>query len=593
MPDTQPSVPDAARITKLGKLGEFAFSTWATQADFVVNPSEQDEAGWDFIVELAPGDAASDVPSIPAHHETFSFRGRVQVKATDSTAGFVDIKLSNWLRMVDDPQPTYFAILEFDGKDAPQRAYIVHVGEDLIRRVLQRSHQNAIRDAKALNKIKMRLTYDDGNRLDPMDGAAVRGRLLAGMKEGGETWAGYATWKGGLVHTAGFEGGNVQVRVTIPVEQEDAPDPVALMADLETGILPSIKVSGAELFRTRFGLVDPTPFATRGPSFLQAVGARSDIWVNIEVRAAGTTARQRVIGAIRAPSGLGPAIQAKEDLSSFKTRVHAPHLEIVADFQNRNGTFHAATPDKGDVVKARTVKLHADLASVVSTAIKRDTGIEMEVTHGSDVLMQFAIDNDQVDAFGDAEAAAEVLGRYVTLCSQFDVIDEANVALDQIESRQEAMRTFSTYADDANRLEDFSFTLVPSDEGRERAVECEGERVVALSPWAVTLGSHTFVVVLAAWGTLEKVREHGESIDYRIVGDPILRVARFACEGTIEDVPLWQLITDAAHVAKEREDTGRLIVLGVEPTGEGALTSTIETPDDDSAPGALPDATAD
>lgn len=570
MPD-DPSPVDHVRIAKLGKLGELAFTTWATQSDLIVNGSLNDESGWDFLVELAPDSASPTIPAAPVHTETFPFKGFVQVKSTDGTSGHVSIKLSNWLRMVHDPQPAYVAALEFDGHDEPQRVYLVHVGEALICRVLRRFHENAIGDARPLHKLEMRLTYTDDDRIHSPAGSALLDQLLETRVEGGNSWADYSAWKGGLVRTAGYEGGNVQVRLTVPAGQDPPPNPTALWSDLETGITPSIPVASAELFRTRFGLVDAAPFATAGPSLLQVVGSRPTPYVNVEVRAEGTTTRRSFIATLHAPSGIARAIRDDEDLSPYKVRVHAPHLEVVADFENRTGTFHAETPEAGVAVGARTVKLHADLASVLSTADRRGTTVEIEVRHGETVLMRSAIDRDGVEAFGDAASAAEVLGRYAALCAQYDVMDQASVAFDQIEEHQQAMRAFAGYANDAVGLDDFTFTLVPSDEGRAHIEPIEGQRVAALSPWAVTLGSHTFAVVLAAWGTLERLAERDGAVEYRITGDRIVRAARLAHEGDVNDFPMWELVTDAAHAAKEVEATGNFIVLGLESMGTGPL----------------------
>src|SRR5690606_26619535 len=147
-----------------------------------------------------------------------------------------------------------------------QRAYVVHVGEELIRRTLRRTHENAIGEQKPLNKITMRLSYDGSNRLDSLGGVPLLEKLLQYMREGGDTGAAYATWKAQLVHSAGFEGGNVQVQVQIPRLANLPADPEVLFADLETGIIESVPVERADIYRTRFGITDPTPFLTKGKS---------------------------------------------------------------------------------------------------------------------------------------------------------------------------------------------------------------------------------------------------------------------------------------------------------------------------------------
>lgn len=560
------SSPDSARIDKLGKLGEKVFDLWATEADLVINSSREDEAGWDFVVEKSPHSADPQIPSVPVHTETFSFQSRIQVKSTDASNGHIDVKLSNWLRMVDDPRPTFFVVLEFDGKDKPQRAFVVHVGEELIRRTLKRWHENAIQDQKPLNKIWMRLSYGPENKMESLGGEYLLEKIIDSV-DGVESWTNYARWKANLVQSAGFEGGNVQVSLQVPQKSDLPEDPDELIADLETGIIDSIPVKRAEIYRKRFGVQDDDPFLTKQDVTLQHIGDGRSIDVSIEIEATGTAKHTSFDAYLRPPSGLAEAIRKSGDLSKYKARVIAPHIEIISDFGNKEGSLKTVIPEENERVDAYTIKLHAEFADIISVAQKRETTVEMSVINETDLLAKFDMHPDKIEGFEDADVEAKILGKYVKLCQEFGVVEKAAVTFEEIEERQDELSEMMSYVDSSFELNDLSFSVVPTDEGRDKILDIEGERIVAISPCPFKIGTHTFVVVIASWGELERVGKHDQVIDYRIEGDPILRVTKSARRGAIDDFPIRGLINDAFHEAKRIDDPGEYMILNM-PVGD-------------------------
>ncbi|WP_162890633.1 hypothetical protein [Salinibacter ruber] len=567
------SSPDPARIAKLGKLGEKVFDLWATEADLVINSSREDEAGWDFVIEKSPHSADPEIPSAPVHTETFSLQSRIQVKSTDASNGHIDVKLSNWLRMVDDPRPTFFVVLEFDGRDQPQRAFVIHVGEELIRRTLKRWHENAVQDQRPLNKIRMRLNYSSEHKMENLGGECLLEKIT-GSLDGEESWTEYSRWKANLVRSAGFEGGNVQVSVQIAQKSELPEDPDELIADLETGIIDSIPVKRAELYRKRFGIQDDDPFLTKQDVTLQHIGGERNIDVSIEVEAAGTAKYTSFDAHLRPPSGLAEAIRNSGDLSKYKARVIAPHIEIISDFGNREGKLRTIIPEETERVNANTVKLHAELADIISVSQNRETTVEFSVVNGGDTLARFDMQPEKIEGFENADAEAKVLGEYVRLCQEFGVFNEAAVTFEEIEERQDELSKMMCYVNPQFDLNDLSFSLDPTDEGRDKVLDIEGERIVAISNCPFKIGTHTFVVVIASWGELKRVAESGQIIDYQIEGDPIMRVAKSARRGEMGEFPLRGLINDAVHEVKNIEDPGEYMILNMPVGGDPGLPDT-------------------
>ena len=125
-------------LRNLGEMGERTLGLWASQVGISANKSDPDKTGWDFFLELPLELDASETVTVPLDKVARSIQCLVQVKSTDRQPKQRQVKLSNWQKMVMSPLPAFFLVLEFDGKDRCQRAYLVHVGAEHIRRVLKR-----------------------------------------------------------------------------------------------------------------------------------------------------------------------------------------------------------------------------------------------------------------------------------------------------------------------------------------------------------------------------------------------------------------------------------------------------------------------
>ncbi|MDN7131194.1 hypothetical protein JNO04_02390 [Halomonas sp. MC140] len=120
----------------LGLMGESTFSLWCADVGLIPNGSQIDKTGWDFFIEFP---FSSRITAHEIHKSAFECK--VQVKATDKTQRKLPITLSNLRRLITAQMPAFFVFIEFDGKDVAQRAFVVHVDDNLISKVLERLHQ--------------------------------------------------------------------------------------------------------------------------------------------------------------------------------------------------------------------------------------------------------------------------------------------------------------------------------------------------------------------------------------------------------------------------------------------------------------------
>lgn len=123
---------------KVGKLGENILRLWASQVGATVNSSnENDERGWDFLLEFPYSDvrSGSDVSGDRLPQDLNCF---IQVKSTDKPSKAIPVTLEHWKRHVERPNPTFFLIFDFKEKDSPQKAYLVEVDKILAEKVMRR-----------------------------------------------------------------------------------------------------------------------------------------------------------------------------------------------------------------------------------------------------------------------------------------------------------------------------------------------------------------------------------------------------------------------------------------------------------------------
>ena len=117
-------------------MGESTFQLWCANSGLVANGSKIDKTGWDFLVEFPVSALSADTALV---HKA-SIECKVQVKATEKKNRKWAVKISNLKRLVATEIPAFFVFVEFDGMESAQRAFIVHVDEILMRKVLKKVH---------------------------------------------------------------------------------------------------------------------------------------------------------------------------------------------------------------------------------------------------------------------------------------------------------------------------------------------------------------------------------------------------------------------------------------------------------------------
>ncbi|MDD3815630.1 MAG: hypothetical protein PHZ02_13410 [Desulfocapsaceae bacterium] len=232
----------------LGTMGESTFKLWCADAGLYANGSIIDKTGWDFLVEFPFAFKAE-----PDVIHKSAIECRVQVKSTDDKKGKISVTLSNLRRLITAHMPSFFVFLEFDGQSSAHRAYVVHVDEDLITRVLKRLHEIEQSDKEnRFNKRTMTIYYNDSHLMDNLDGNSLKAVF---MSHTGNDMSNYIEKKRAHLALTGFEDGYAQINFITEGE-----DNIRKLIDVSLGVEKSTKIKSFVGTKTRFGIKSKSPF---------------------------------------------------------------------------------------------------------------------------------------------------------------------------------------------------------------------------------------------------------------------------------------------------------------------------------------------
>lgn len=235
----------------LGSLGETKVEEWAHQRGIVPNRVHYDKKGWDIFLEFPYAEPEQKKYFLDIRPPELSCL--VQVKATDKKVGKIpQIKLSNWERMAKSLLPCFFVVLEYDGKDNPQRAYIVHVGEYWIGKILKRLRGLEANSGKLLHRCSMQLTYSETDMIDALNGICLESVI---RKHVGNDPQKYFNKKCDWINNVGYDEFRSRAHFTLPEMSYDSA--MELLVDFGIGLLKEIPLDSLTVEDVRFGIPLP------------------------------------------------------------------------------------------------------------------------------------------------------------------------------------------------------------------------------------------------------------------------------------------------------------------------------------------------
>jgi len=169
-------------IRDIGRMAETELENWCNQVGITPNRATYDKEGWDYFLQF-PFETEASVPTLdqrPSRVECF-----VQVKGTDdSEKNRKSISLSNWERLIRNPLPAFFLIIDYSLKNQPVNAYLIHVDKKWIISVLHRLRELGSDDAQRLHKKTLDLTWTEDDKIEFLEGDGLKKAILAYIPEG-------------------------------------------------------------------------------------------------------------------------------------------------------------------------------------------------------------------------------------------------------------------------------------------------------------------------------------------------------------------------------------------------------------------------
>lgn len=233
----------------LGSMGESKVEHWAHERDITPNRVNRDKKGWDIFLQI-PKPKTSDIIGEPLMDIVPpEISCLVQVKATDRSKGRIPgIKLSNWSRLAKAPLPVFFIVLEYDGKNDVQKAYLVHLDETWISKTLKRLRKLGSGGESLLHKRTMLLTYSEHDRFTPT-GEDLEKSIRSHVGSDPLT---YLKKKVKWLETVGFDEHPIKGSFSLPPMPRD--QLMTLLVDFSIGLVDELKLASFRAEEIRFGI---------------------------------------------------------------------------------------------------------------------------------------------------------------------------------------------------------------------------------------------------------------------------------------------------------------------------------------------------
>lgn len=415
----------------LGQLGERTLGTWASQVGIAANKADPDRTGWDFILEF-PDPASQTGITLPLDKLPWPIQCLVQVKSTDGRSSKCSVKLSNWVRLVNTPLPAFFLALEFDSKDDCQRAYLVHIDETYIRRVLKRLRKLGASASAELHKTTIQFKWNEAYRLPSLNGKGLEKAIRSHVGDL-ET---YVEWKTETLRTAGYEDGKWKLDFVIPAPP-DCADIQELLVDFSLGLIPHIDVIQGAVRDCRFGIPAPEPTETFEGGRVE-LGNREAAGSGVILLTAPDGNRElRLSTDVYVPQGIDFEELERE---YFKVRFTAPFIDFFFwPFSAHRLDFRYELPKVTEEHKLGHLQPVSDFILLLQDAHAGGGRIEFEAMFDSRSLCKGHIDVHGALGKRVVDYATTIVHAW-TIAKHFDIHDVVDLRPIEVLRQQERLR---------------------------------------------------------------------------------------------------------------------------------------------------------
>jgi len=494
---------DAQRI---GDLGEAQFRLWAIEAHAVASRVENDQHGWDFIVELSRGSLTAGggaLDLMPCELHCF-----VQVKTITSPDSRVQIALSNWNRMVKDPVPWFVMVIVLNDEERACDAYLVHVDEAWCGRVLKRLRELPESEAQSLHHRMLEVSWNDQQRFTRLHGKSLEIGIRFHV---GADLPSYTKRKHRWITESGYEADSHVVHLALAATEEDEAN--RQRAEFAVGVAPILHLAAIRAEVVRFGITKlvheskgegcTLELIDRQPDFRAVVTfARSDHTRSVELACEGYAA-EAVFSDL--PEGFRFRRLVGKLFSALVRFERSPDLapdQLVVAFE-----WKFTSPEIDERVTLRDLGVAAQAALLMHGSLAEPIKMRMEgglAFSKHDVSLDAGIDPDSLHYWTMVDFAAR-------LASRFRLSPDTAVDANVLVAQSEGLRFLASSMDAPNKTARFRTDV----RMLERATLPEAERAAVISAPYVIVDKHVvcFCVALVGvpvWSALPEGRHRLE-----------------------------------------------------------------------------------
>lgn len=224
-----------------GRQGEKAFSLLCSRRSVTCNKAEEDDLGWDYILNLPP----PTLLHLPIDQRSSGIAAIVQIKATRIDAQRWTISLKNALSLAKSPLPAFIICVGIDA-DGRETYRAVHIWQEHLARILKAARQAHVEGDEATNHRTVSFRFgEDTFRPDVIDWMREEIELVGPTR--------YAAAKQMLVDTLGFEDGHGIARMRFGTASP------TILADLQLGLIDGADLDHFSFTPSRFGIEATRP----------------------------------------------------------------------------------------------------------------------------------------------------------------------------------------------------------------------------------------------------------------------------------------------------------------------------------------------
>ena len=449
------------------------------------------------------------------------------------------------MRLVQTPLPTFCLIIEFNEKNECRDAYVVHVGEEYIRRVLKRVRELSVTDdSLKLNKYTLDLTWGDQDRLPQLSGHSLAGALEHHVAHSMED---YLRQKMSLVKAVGYEDAAAKLNLHFRKPADWEGDPKDLIVDFTLGILPYLEVKYGSMIDTRFGVPTREPlieFPSGSQFFLKPKDPTGD--GRLKFRASNVQREFILPAKVYAPRELAHIVE----LQKVRFRFVAPFVDFTFGMAPGAIALKYRIPSIDEAYSIHDMKYLADLILFLHAAGEADDDIVVEVYFENLILGSAKVDATMQPAQPFVEWANLVRDIWLT-ARHFELERTISVRVAELTKFEDPLHVLAA--------------LTGQKQARVRLlINIESKIKNPDLPWCcpivvqITIGEYTFQVASAAIGKPVLRRKRGNRF-YKMVTSDIRLFRSFVYRAP--EQPEWTAEQLKMAVAKHYDKTTNVLLL--------------------------------